>query len=435
MRHAQRIALIAVLTPLLAGALSAQALQAPSSEVAAKLEASRARLASESYVTPPEEIVRLVTASRQANTTLGNAGPDRRWYLRELRDDMPEIKTFGKRHLFFAGLQVDPAANRARTLTTRGAQRLELVDAVSGQTRAIEIPAGATASNPTWSPDGRQIAFVANFPAASHAYVSVVATGKSRAITPARSPLLATMVMGVEWADANTILAVLIPDNRGPEPARPAVVTGPLVRLWMDTVKSPQRNFASLLQEPFDQTLMEYYVTGQLTAIDVRTRAARKVGSPAMLGNFDPSPDGKYLRLRTLRKPFSYIVQYQNFGATEEIWDLSGKVLAVIGKRSAREAPDTSDTPGQGGGLEGSRRSLSWMPNGEGLYYIEATGRDSAAGGGGARPGGGAGAGGGGGGGEQPPIALIAWSAGRRRSVPTTPRCSIGRKAQFRRWS
>jgi dipeptidyl aminopeptidase/acylaminoacyl peptidase len=223
-----------------------------------------------------------------------------------------------------------------------------------------------------WSPDSRQIAFIANFPQASYAYVADVATGTSRPATAAPNPLLATLVTSLDWtAGGAALVAVVVPANRGAPPVRPAVAPGPLVRLWTDTVKSPQRNFASLLSDPFDQALMEYYTTGQLAVIDLRSRSLRRIGPPAMIAGVDPSPDGKYFRVTTMRRPFSYIVQYQNFGQVEEIWDQNGTVLAEIARRPLREAPDTSDTPGPRP-LEGSKRSVTWMPAGEGLYYLDA---------------------------------------------------------------
>ena len=369
---ARRIGGIAFGIVLLGSTLRAQNPAANSTDPAAELAASRARLAAETYVQPAPEIVKLVTAPRQQNALLSLQSPDRRWFLREEGLGMPSVTSFGKPHYYFGGLQVDPAANRARVLTTRGAGSLDAIDALTGQTRPIEIPAGATVSSPVWSPDGKQVAFIANFPQGSHAYVADLATGKSRDVTPPRAALLATLVTTLSWTgDGTTIVTVLVPDGRGPEPVAPAIATGPRVRLWTDTLKSPQRNFASLLVEPFDQTLMEYYVTGQLATIEVRSRAVKKLGAPAMISAVDPSPDGKYFRVTTMRKPFSYIVQYTSFGEVEEIWDGSGKVLAEVVKRPLRESADTSDTPGPRRN-EGSKRSLAWMPTGEGLYYLEA---------------------------------------------------------------
>lgn len=365
----RRSAVLLGLVSILAVPPLAHSQAAPSPELAAL----KARLAAETYVTPPEQIARLVTAPRHLNRLLTQQSPDRKYFLREEGAGMPSVTSFGKPHRYLAGLQVDPAANRARSLTTRSGIGLTLVDASSGQTRSIAIPAGASVSGPVWSPDGSQLAFLAHFERGSQVYVADVSTGKARQVTPARSALLATMVTSVDWtADGSSIVAVLVPGGRGPEPVQPAIATGPRVRLWTEGVKSPQRTFASLLDEPYDQALLEHYVTGQLAIVDVKTRAVKVVGAPAMITAVDPSPDGKYLRVTTMRKPFSYVVQVGNFGTVEEIWDAGGKVLAEATRRPLREVPDTSRGNGPPQGAQSGKRLLAWLPRGEGLYYLEA---------------------------------------------------------------
>jgi dipeptidyl aminopeptidase/acylaminoacyl peptidase len=348
--------------------------QQDSVPVAPWLAANRAILAAETYQVPPADIAKLVMAPRHLNVTLSQPSPDRRFFLKEQSEGLPSVKAFGKPHLYFAGLQVDPRANRARVLTTRGSIGLQLID-VTGKAQTIETPRGATVSSSTWSPDGKQLAYVANFDNASHVFVADIATGKSVQLT--KTPLLATLVTGVDWtADGKGLITVLLPDIRGPEPKRPDVAAGPLVRLWTDGVKSPQRNFWSLLEEPFDKELMKYYVTGQLALIDVRTRTARKIGQPAMIQSVDGSPDGQFFRVATMHEPFSYIVQYSAFGTTDELWDATGKKLAEVSKRALREGPaDTTgggDFGGRGGAANEAKRGLAWMPQGPGLYYIEA---------------------------------------------------------------
>src|SRR6185503_12047968 len=256
----------------------------------------------------------------------------RRHFLIEQSGGMPSVTTMGKPHYYFAGLQVDPAANRARALTNRGAASLQIFDVTTKQSVPVEIPAGSTVSGAVWSPDGKQLAFLANFERGSFIYLADAVTGKSRQLS--ESPVLATLVTSLDWtADGNAIAAVMVPEGRGPEPLRPAIATGPEVRLWLDSTRSPQPNYATLLEEPYDQNLLEYHVAGQLTLIDVRTKVARKVGAPAMISNVDPSPSGKYFRVTTMRKPFSYVVQYSSFGDVEELWDENGKVLAEVQKR------------------------------------------------------------------------------------------------------
>jgi len=330
------------------------------------------RLAAEMYVKPPSAIERLVTAPRENNVTLNNQSPNRKSFLKLQSEGMPSVQTFGKPHYYFAGLQVDFKANRARVLTTRGSSGLEIVDASTGKSHTIETPKGASVSSPQWSPDGSKLAYIANFDDASRLYVADVASGKSRQVSP--RALLATLVTTVDWtADGNQLVTVLIPDARKAEPKRPAIEPGPLVRLT-DEKKEKTRNFASLLRDPFEKELMEYYVTGQLATVNVSSGAVKKIGAPGMISAVDASPDGKYFHVTLMQKPFSYIVQYNSFGTSDQIWDADGKSLAVVATRPLREVASPDDDffgPVGAGANDSLPRDIAWMPNGQGIYYLQ----------------------------------------------------------------
>jgi dipeptidyl aminopeptidase/acylaminoacyl peptidase len=366
------LSIAAAAAPFAARAQATAAPAAPAAPAAAPQQWSpRDVLARESYVRPPAEIERLVTAPRQNNVTLSNQSPDRTHFLKLLSDGLPSVQTFGKPHSYFAGLQVDFKANRARVLTTRGSSGIAIIDAVTGQSRAIELPKGATASSPQWSPDGSQLAFIGNFEDASRLYVADVATGKSRLLTAA--PLLATLVTDVDWtADGKSLVVVLVPDGRRAEPRRPAIETGPLVRMT-EGKKNKTRNYASLLRDPYDRDAMEYYITGQLAVVDAKTGGVRRLGAPSMIFAVDPAPDAKYFRVTLLQKPFSYIVQYGSFGQSEQLWDSAGRTVVELARRPLRENDGTGDDLPPGApraGADTARRDFGWMPDGSGLYFL-----------------------------------------------------------------
>jgi dipeptidyl aminopeptidase/acylaminoacyl peptidase len=363
-------------------------------------------LSKETYVKPPEIVERIVAAPRN-NVAFTNPSPDRKYFLKTESEGLPSIDAFGKPHYRLGGVEIDWKANRARSLTTRGSVGLTLIDPLTGAMRTIETPKGALVSNATWSPDGKSIGYLANFDAATHIFVADVASGKSVQVT--KTPLLAVRVPSFDWtADGKNVVAVLLPDNRPPEPKRPPVETGPLVRTSEAGKVLQNRNYASLLRDQYEKDLLDYHTLGQLAVIDVKSKAVKKVGAPALITSVDASPDGQYFRVTLQTKPYSYLVPVANFGTVEQLWDATGKVLTEIAKTQLREgttgANDTTafaGGPGFGGRGAGqsdtAKRNLQWNPTGPGLVYLQS--EPGAGGGGGNGRAGRAGRGGGAGGG------------------------------------
>ena len=104
----------------------------------------------------------------------------------------------------------------------------------------------------------------------------------------------------------------------------------------------------------------------------------KKIGAPAMVRALDLSPDGKFVRVTRMVKPFSYVVPVSNFGSVDEIWDIDGKMMVELEKRPLNEgvaddtapAPDPAAGPG-GGAQQQGRRELAWRADGQGLTYLE----------------------------------------------------------------
>jgi dipeptidyl aminopeptidase/acylaminoacyl peptidase len=335
-------------------------------------------LKAETYVNPPADVERIIKAPR-VDITFTAPSPDRKWFLKGAGPDRGDIQAYGKPHIYLAGIAIDTIANRSRTLTTSTRQSLMLVDPRTNATRIIETPKGASISAQAWSPNGTQVAYIANFEKASHVYVADAATGKSTQLT--RTPVLATLMTSVEWTgDGRSIAVVLVPEGRGAKPTHGAndIEDGPRVRLTESRIV-PQVIHYSLLTDPHDQALLKYYTTGQLAVIDVKTRAARAIGRPAMIRSVDPSPDGRYFRVTRMTEPFSYLVPASSFGSVDEIWDATGTVVATVATTPVRDGQrqNTTDVAPRGGGRGGdagsdtAKRNVQWNPVGPGLVYLQ----------------------------------------------------------------
>lgn len=325
-------------------------------------------LTAEKYIEPPSVIADIVTAPRHQNVSLSNLSPDRSCFLVIDTGGMPSLADLARPHLNLGGVQIDPAANRARSMTTRDLVGMKLLFWKDRTERKIEIPAGATFSAPTWSTKGDRIAFIANFETGSYLFVADVATGKSRQLS--KTPLLATSVNSIDWtADDRFIVAVLIPDERPALPTNNHVPTEPLVRVTQPGNKT-LRTFPSLLSGPKDAEALEYFLTGQLALIDTRSGDVKKVGKPAMFRSVNVAPDGSAIRVSITQRPFSYIVPVSSFGFVESLWDLDGNQLAEIANTPLRVGE--SDPQARGGRQqEDSKRSLTWRPDGKGLSFLQ----------------------------------------------------------------
>jgi dipeptidyl aminopeptidase/acylaminoacyl peptidase len=344
-------------------------------------------LRTETFVKPPADVEHMIVTPR-TDITFTSPSPDRKWFLKSVGADRGDIDAYGKPHINLGGLQIDTKANRARTVTTSTKTGLTIVDPRTQVTKTLETPKGATLSAQQWSPAGTQVAYIASFDDASYIFVADVATGKSVQIT--KTPLLATFVTSLDWtADSKSIVTVLVPEVRGSTPVhgKNGVEDGPEVRLT-DSRALPQVIHPALLEDPHDKALLAYYTTGQLAMIDVKSKAVRKIGAPAMIRAVDASPDGQYFRVTRMVEPFSYLVPVTSFGTVQELWDATGKLIATLGRTPLNEGgrggngdPDAAPA-GRGGQQTTSdtgKRNIQWNPVGPGLVYMQSVFAGSAA--------------------------------------------------------
>ncbi|MEX2283937.1 MAG: prolyl oligopeptidase family serine peptidase [Gemmatimonadota bacterium] len=357
----------------------------------------------EGFIEPPAAIKKLVDAPRNLNVSYGAPSPGtRKYFLRSVNENMPSLALIGAPHYNLAGWQIDHRGNRARTMTTRGLSGIELFDWAAGKAIRVGLPPNARAFGPQWSPDGSTVAYFANFDNATHIYLADAATGKSRALT--RTSVIATNVTALFWTgDGRSIVTVLAPDGRAPEPTPPAIATEPVVRV-NEANRLRTRTLPDLIENPFEKKLLEYHMTGQLAVIDVKSRAVTKVGAPGMIRSISASPDARHFRVTYLDQPFSYFQAINSWGTHEVLIDATGKVIREMARRPLRDGtqvdpdpdpdptdpPDPNDpsprdpTPGQGRGGQGrggaagqtqqpdtSRRSLTWHPYDGGLAFLQ----------------------------------------------------------------
>jgi dipeptidyl aminopeptidase/acylaminoacyl peptidase len=206
---------------------------------------------------------------------------------------------------------------------------------------------------PRWSHDGRSIAFARYRDDGAEVWVVNAATAEAKALT---TPILNSVLgFGFGWLPDNRRLLVhSILEGRGAAPQLPAVPIGPVIEESYGKV-SKVATFQDLLKSPYDDALFDHYATSELLEVDAATGIARKIGSPGIFLSADFSPDGNFLLVHRIKKPFSHSVPFFQFAHTLEVWDKNGGIVKVLADLPAAEEVPLNGVPT-------GPRSPEWQP-------------------------------------------------------------------------
>jgi len=299
-----------------------------------------------SYKQPPKEIMDVLNAPAIPATSISPAR-DKIALLEPLR--YPPIADLAQPMLRLAGTRVNPNTNGPHLQGY--SVRLTLKNIGDGRETEVVLPSGAKISGVQWAPDGKRIAFGNVTPTGIELWIVDTATARA---TKVNNVLLNTAFGGYGWEGSGQLSANLIPAGRGAAPPWQNVTPNE-PNIQETTGRRGQiATFQDLLKSPNDEKLFEYYATSQLALIDVNGRV-RTVGAPAIFDDTSFSPDGRYIYVSRVRRPFSYLFPRSRFPKTHEIWDPNGNLVHKL-----LETPLIDSLPS--GGVPTGPRGYSWIP-------------------------------------------------------------------------
>jgi dipeptidyl aminopeptidase/acylaminoacyl peptidase len=298
------------------------------------------------YKQPPKEIMEVLNAPAIPATSISPTR-DRIAILTPLR--YPPISELAQPMLRLAGVRINP--------NTNGQHRqpyfvsLTLKNVSDGKETPVVLPPGSQIISPQWSPDGKYIAAGNITPAGIELWTVDAASGKAQKV---KNVLVNTVLGGFSWEDSRTLAVNLVPSKRGPAPAYQNLVPNePNIQETSGRTGAVQ-TFQDLLRSPNDEKLFEYYATSQPALIDV-TGKIREVGTPAIYDDFELSPDGKYILVTRIERPFSYLFPYSRFPKKVQVWDTTGKLVYTVASLPLQDALPVQGVPT-------GPRSVSWIP-------------------------------------------------------------------------
>ncbi|HMO13431.1 MAG TPA: prolyl oligopeptidase family serine peptidase [Pirellulaceae bacterium] len=304
-------------------------------------------ISQQSYQLPPKEIVDIIDAPPTPNIVFS---PNGEHLLIVERSAMPSIEDLSRRMLKLAGLRIDPAANARFNVNFNRALSIRATD--GSDVRRVAIPDEAKISSVSWSHR-------------SHAFVVTTVTDQGSQLwwVDVENPSepkrivenLNSVTVGVNWMpDGESLICATIPVEQGTEPPAPRQPLGPNIQESFG-FETPTRTYQDLLKDPYDEALFDFYFTTQLAIVN-REGAKSMIGRPAIFGSLSVSPNGDYLLVATIQRPYSYLLPMSSFPTHWEVWSLRGELVYKVA-----EVPLEENIPIEG--VRQGRRSISWRSN------------------------------------------------------------------------
>ena len=317
------------------------------------------------YKEPPAPIPAILDAAPSPNVRLS---PDHRWLLVMERPALPPISEVGAPELRLAGLRINPrtyagsrdafmtglklvAVPAATPAAAKGKAPKKPLAAASALPRpvTVQIPEGRRIVQAFFSPDSKSLAIILGADDGLELAVADVATGASRKLTDAK--LSSVLTSPCAWS-ANLALVCLM-RTEGTPPQKPVTPNGPAIQETRGG-SAPNPTYQDMLQDPADEAIFEHYATSRPVRITL-DGAAVPIGEWSLYRRVLPSPDGRYVVVQRIARPFSYVVPFSRFPTTTEVWNSDG----TLAKRLA-ETPLQDGIAISNDAVPTGPRDLSW---------------------------------------------------------------------------
>jgi dipeptidyl aminopeptidase/acylaminoacyl peptidase len=279
----------------------------------------------------------------------------------------PPIADLSKPFARLAGVRIDVATNGPHNAPRF--DRLVIKNLHDGSEKKVELPPDFYTSPPSWAPDGKHFAFTHASTNSIELWIVDAATAQAHRVPGIRINDALDGRESCAWVlDSAALLCHTIPGGRGASPVEPAVPKGPRVQESFGK-SAPVPTYEDLLENDHDSDMFDYFATSQLALIDAFTGKMTKVGKPAIFSETSLAPDGKFILVSRIHRPYSFIVPASEFPRDVEVWDLTGKSVYEIASLPLQE-----DTPI--GGVPTAPRDIRWRPDGKSATLIWAEALD-----------------------------------------------------------
>ena len=314
------------------------------------------------FQNPPVEILALADFERAPSVRMDTK---KEFMLLSYRSTYKTLDDLNQDELRLGGLRINPITNISSTVTYFN--KLKLRKIADKEERNINgMPENPKITNISWSPDEKKIAFTNTTANGVELWIIDVGAFSAKKITS--DNLNANLGNPYTWLKNNQALLVKVLPKDKPvlKNDKKNLPSGPIVSVG-DGSKSQNRTYQDLLKNKTDEFNFDALVTSELHIVNIygESKLFKKAD---IYSNESLSPDGQYIMLTTIHKPYSYIVPMSRFPQKSAVYDLNGQLIKVV-----NEVPLVEIMPKGFSSVRKGKRSMNWRADlPASLVYVEA---------------------------------------------------------------
>lgn len=311
---------------------------------------------------PPKSILQLADYERAPQVSIDTK---KEYMFMAYHSTYKILEDLNQEEMSMGGLRINPVTNIGSTINyINNIKVRKVLDIEPVQVKGL--PAKPRITYVAWSPDEKKIAFTNTTEQGVELWVLDIATAQATRLS---EPVVnANLGNPFNWyRDSKQILVRLLPKNRQSLiDHKKELPLGPTVSVSNGST-SQNRTYPDLLKNTSDETNFVTLTTSELYKVDL-TGKAELLRSADMHTTESFSPDGKYLLVTTISKPFSYIVPLNRFPQVQVVCDLKGNVVKTV-----NEVPLSEILPKGFMAVRKGKRAMNWRADVPAtLYYVEA---------------------------------------------------------------
>lgn len=302
------------------------------------------------YQKPPQSILELAEAPLAPSIQIDSKGKN---IVFLYRSNFKSIEELSETEMRLGGLRINPVTNIGSR--TRYFIDLKVRVGQDGNIQDVNgLPENGRFANFSWSPNQEYMAFTNTVTSGVELWVLDIENAKAKKLSQAN--LNANMGRPFTWfKDSNSLLVTTLPENRKDLiDTKEAIPTGPTVSVSEAGVEAQNRTYQDLLKNKNDEYNFELLTQAKLHKINMDGSSSLWKKSD-MYRDVSFSPDGNYVMVTTIKRPFSYLVPYYRFPSTTTIYKANGDFVNTF-----LEVPLIEDLPKGFMAERTGKRDVNW---------------------------------------------------------------------------